>query len=336
MAARQVRFGHYLAYGSNDFLGAGAMSIISAWILFFYTTFCGLTAGAGRRSSSSSRGCSMRSSRPLIGYISDHFHRTWLGRKFGRRRFFILLAIPLLPSFALMWVEGQSFWYYLVTYVLLRARVRDGDHPVRNAGRGDVARLPDQGQVRRRAHPVRADRQHRGAVAAGRDHRPSRRQGLGRHLPLSRRHLLRVLRAGRARGLPVHLGTPARARSRTHRPSARRARRSQASTQLIRRSVARRCASARSACTSACTSAATSARTSSMPVFVVLHRIRARGHGGHHVEHQHLAWPSRSCSRCSSPSGLVLRIHPAPSYRIARRLVRAPAWSACWRCTSAA
>ena len=53
---------------------------------------------------------------PVIGYISDHFHRTWAGKKFGRRRFFILLAIPLVPSFALMWVEGQSFWYYLITY----------------------------------------------------------------------------------------------------------------------------------------------------------------------------------------------------------------------------
>ena len=54
---------------------------------------------------------------PFIGYISDHFHHTKLGRRFGRRRFFILLAIPLLPSFALMWIEGQTFWYYLVTYV---------------------------------------------------------------------------------------------------------------------------------------------------------------------------------------------------------------------------
>jgi oligogalacturonide transporter len=42
VATRQVRFGNYLAYGSNDFLGAGAMSIIGFWILFFYTTFCGL------------------------------------------------------------------------------------------------------------------------------------------------------------------------------------------------------------------------------------------------------------------------------------------------------
>ena len=42
---------------------------------------------------------------------------SWLGRRFGRRRFFILAAIPLLPSFALMWLPGQEFWYYLVSYV---------------------------------------------------------------------------------------------------------------------------------------------------------------------------------------------------------------------------
>ena len=42
--ARKVRFGHYLAYGSNDVLGAGVMFVMSAWTLYFFTTFCGLTA----------------------------------------------------------------------------------------------------------------------------------------------------------------------------------------------------------------------------------------------------------------------------------------------------
>ncbi len=62
-AARQVRFGNYIAYGANDFLGAGAMSIIGLWVVFFYTTYCGLTRGGGRASSSSPRACSTRSSR---------------------------------------------------------------------------------------------------------------------------------------------------------------------------------------------------------------------------------------------------------------------------------
>src|SRR3954467_2677095 len=115
MPVRQVRPGHLVAYGSNDFLGAGAMSIITAWILFFYTTYCGLTAAEAGLIFVAARLLDAFFS-PVIGYLSDHFHRTWLGRKFGRRRFFILLAIPLVPSFALMWIEGQSFWYYLVTY----------------------------------------------------------------------------------------------------------------------------------------------------------------------------------------------------------------------------
>jgi oligogalacturonide transporter len=116
MSTRTVRFGHYLAYGSNDFLGAGAMSVISGWILFFYTTFCGLTAIQAAAIFAIARLLDAVAS-PLIGFVSDHFHRTAAGRRFGRRRFFILLAVPLLPSFALMWIDGMSFWYYLVTYV---------------------------------------------------------------------------------------------------------------------------------------------------------------------------------------------------------------------------
>jgi oligogalacturonide transporter len=113
---RQVRFGHYLAYGSNDVLGAGVMFVMSAWTLFFFTTFCGLTAGEAGIIFISARLLDAFFS-PVIGYISDRFHRTKLGRRFGRRRFFILIAIPLLPSFALMWIDGHGFWYYLVTYV---------------------------------------------------------------------------------------------------------------------------------------------------------------------------------------------------------------------------
>ena len=115
MAQRQVRLGNYIAYGSNDFLGAGAMSIIGLWVAFFYTTYCGLSVAEAGLIVVAARLLDAFFS-PFIGYLSDHFHHTWLGKKFGRRRFFILLAIPLLPSFAFMWVEGQSFWYYLITY----------------------------------------------------------------------------------------------------------------------------------------------------------------------------------------------------------------------------
>jgi oligogalacturonide transporter len=93
------------------------MAVVSTWILIFYTSFCGLSASQATIIFGVARVLDAIAS-PLIGYTSDNLGRSWLGRRFGRRRFFILAAIPLLPSFALMWVSGQSFWYYLVTYVL--------------------------------------------------------------------------------------------------------------------------------------------------------------------------------------------------------------------------
>jgi oligogalacturonide transporter len=115
-AKRPVRLINYLAYGSNDVLGAGSMAVISGWVLIFYTQFCGLSAGQAAMIFAVARILDAVAS-PLIGYVSDHFGHTALGQRFGRRRFFILAAIPLLPSFALMWLPGMSFWYYLVSYV---------------------------------------------------------------------------------------------------------------------------------------------------------------------------------------------------------------------------
>ncbi len=115
--ARPVRWYNLLAYGSNDVLGAGSMAVISTWILIFYTSFCGLSAAQATIIFGVARVLDAFTS-PTIGHLSDNLGRSWLGRKFGRRRFFILAAIPLLPSFAIMWVAGQGFWYYLVTYVL--------------------------------------------------------------------------------------------------------------------------------------------------------------------------------------------------------------------------
>jgi oligogalacturonide transporter len=114
---RPVRWYNLGAYGLNDVLGGGSMTVIGTWILFFYTTFCGLSVAEATLIFGVARVLDAITS-PLIGHLSDNLGRTWVARKFGRRRFFILAAIPLLPSFAFMWVPGQTFWYYLITYVL--------------------------------------------------------------------------------------------------------------------------------------------------------------------------------------------------------------------------
>lgn len=113
---RAIRHYHYLTYGIADVFGAGSMAVIAGWILFFYSTFCGLTTLEASGIFAISRLFDALWS-PLLGHISDSIGSTRLGRRFGRRRVFLLGAIPLLPSFALMWISGHTYLYYLCTYV---------------------------------------------------------------------------------------------------------------------------------------------------------------------------------------------------------------------------
>ena len=119
MAAVEMRkpsWINYWGWGSGDMLGAGAQAVITGWLFYFFTTFCDLTpveAGLilGLPRLLEAITC------PLIGYISDNLRHTWIGRKVGRRKIFLLLTIPLLPSFALIFVTGQTFTYYLLAFI---------------------------------------------------------------------------------------------------------------------------------------------------------------------------------------------------------------------------
>jgi oligogalacturonide transporter len=116
MAPRTIRPYHYIAYGLTDILGAGSTAVVAGWILFFYTTFCGLSAVQAASIFAIARLFDAIWS-PLIGHVSDGLSATWIGRRFGRRRVFLLTAIPFLPSFALMWTSGHTYLYYLSTYL---------------------------------------------------------------------------------------------------------------------------------------------------------------------------------------------------------------------------
>ncbi|MEB7538755.1 MFS transporter [Pantoea anthophila] len=117
MRSRKIGPGHYLAYGSGDFLGAGTTALTAAWLLYFYTTFCGLTPIQATLIFAAARVLDAIVS-PLMGFITDNFGSTRLGKRFGRRKFFILLGIPAVFSYSLMWVSDMSFWWYLSTYLL--------------------------------------------------------------------------------------------------------------------------------------------------------------------------------------------------------------------------
>ncbi|WJV63263.1 MFS transporter [Pectobacteriaceae bacterium CE70] len=115
--SKPISFKHTFCYGSANLLGSGALAISGAWLLYFYTTFCGLTL-VQAASIFSVASIIDAISNPVMGYISDNFYNTRLGQMFGRRRFFILLGIPLVLVYPMLWMHGFGFWYYLATYVL--------------------------------------------------------------------------------------------------------------------------------------------------------------------------------------------------------------------------
>lgn len=117
MKTRKIGLANYLAYGSGDFLGAGTTALTAAWLLYFYTTFCGLTPIEATFIFAMARVLDAVVS-PLMGFLTDNFGTTWLGKRFGRRKFFILLGIPLVFSYSFMWVGEMSYGYYLVTYLI--------------------------------------------------------------------------------------------------------------------------------------------------------------------------------------------------------------------------
>ncbi|WP_431224541.1 MFS transporter [Serratia sp. L9] len=117
MKIRKIGLLNYLAYGSGDFLGAGTTALTAAWLLYFYTTFCHLTPIEATFIFAIARVADAVLS-PLMGYLTDNFGSTWFGKRFGRRKFFILLGIPCVFSYSLMWVGDMGYLYYLLTYLL--------------------------------------------------------------------------------------------------------------------------------------------------------------------------------------------------------------------------
>lgn len=98
---RRVSYGVAIGYGITDLFGGGAFAIIGTWLLFFYTTYCGLSVLEAGSIFAIARVIDAVLS-PIMGYITDNFGNTWLGRRFGRRRFFLLLSSPLMFLYALL------------------------------------------------------------------------------------------------------------------------------------------------------------------------------------------------------------------------------------------
>lgn len=105
-----------IGYGLTDIMGGGAFTVIGAWLLFFYTTFVGLSPVEAASIVAIARIVDAVVSL-FMGSFTDHFYKNPLGKRFGRRRFFLLIGAPLMLVYILLWVTGMNFWFYLAVYL---------------------------------------------------------------------------------------------------------------------------------------------------------------------------------------------------------------------------
>ncbi|HDG8096105.1 TPA: MFS transporter [Klebsiella oxytoca] len=113
---RKVTIPVSIGYGLTDIMGGGAFTVIGAWLLFFYTTFVGLSPLEAASIVAVARIVDAVVSL-FMGSFTDHFYKNYLGRKFGRRRFFLLIGTPLMLVYILLWLNGMNFWFYLAVYL---------------------------------------------------------------------------------------------------------------------------------------------------------------------------------------------------------------------------
>ncbi len=110
----KLKIRNILGYASINFLGSGAQGLMSAWLMFFYTSVCGISPvkagfifGAVRLVDAVGN--------PILGFISDAVGQTRFGRKYGRRKPFIALGIiGIAFVFPSLWIAGKTFTYYLI------------------------------------------------------------------------------------------------------------------------------------------------------------------------------------------------------------------------------
>lgn len=113
---RKITIPVSIGYGLTDIMGGGAFTVIGAWLLFFYTTFVGLSPVEAASIVAIARIVDAIVSL-FMGSFTDHFYKNALGKRFGRRRFFLLIGAPLMLVYILLWVTGMSFWFYLAVYL---------------------------------------------------------------------------------------------------------------------------------------------------------------------------------------------------------------------------
>lgn len=118
-------------------------TLVNAWQLYFYTTFCNISIVMITSVLAASKLISACLT-PIMGSISDNLYKTKFGRKFGRRKALLLLAIPFkVLTFPLYWIPGMPTIYY-ATLLILTAFVNPLAIVSQGTFAAEMARTPSE------------------------------------------------------------------------------------------------------------------------------------------------------------------------------------------------
>jgi oligogalacturonide transporter len=115
---RKITFWTRLGFGFGGMLNSGALTFTHSYMVMFLSTECGLS-GAEAAAVAAAAVYLNAFLAPVLGFIADNFYSTAVGRKFGRRRFWLLIAIPMMIAEPLIFtVTPFGFPYYLALYII--------------------------------------------------------------------------------------------------------------------------------------------------------------------------------------------------------------------------
>lgn len=113
----KITFGDALGFAIGDVYGGGSAILTGTYLSVFWTRFCGFDIGTAQSMIGAAAMLSACSA-IIFGVLSERFYLFRLGRRFGRRRFFVMMVAPLVLVTLLMWIPGMPKALYFFVYVL--------------------------------------------------------------------------------------------------------------------------------------------------------------------------------------------------------------------------
>jgi oligogalacturonide transporter len=93
--------------------------LITAWQMYFYTTFCDISIAMVTLILTVGKVITSIFT-PMVGYISDNLYKTKFGKKYGRRKGLLLIGIPIkVLTFPLYWIPNMPTIYYCTIIIAM-------------------------------------------------------------------------------------------------------------------------------------------------------------------------------------------------------------------------